>query len=394
MTNQDSSKPLVVQITTVPQTLYSLFPNVVKHLKESGFEVRGISSTGGELSYKDAADKLGIEVATAPLTRKISPLGDIKALFALVKLLKNWKPDVVHCHTPKAGLLGGLAAWFAGVPCRLYTVRGLPHVTATGLTRMLLVNSERLACSFAQRVIVVSKSVMQELADCRIGKQSKMKVACSGAAQGVEAKIRFNPANVDSVETNRIRNTLGIPENSFVIGFVGRLTVDKGIEQLHEVWQTIRAKHPNAHLIMIGPDNEPRGNVVETINTLRKDDRVHFTGRVKGIEKYLSAMDLFLFPSHREGFSNAVLEASAMSLPTIAFDAVGCRDGVQDGVTGFIVPLKDVEMMTDRLTHLMNDRVLCKQFGENARHWVLKDFDPRDRVLMIENEYRDLLSQL
>ena len=391
--SEDRELPVVVQITTVPQTLSVLLPIVVQHLKDTGFEVRGITSEGGDFSYKKAVEKLGIEIATAPLSRQIDPIGDLKALFGLVKILRKWKPDIIHCHTPKAGLLGGLAGWITRIPCRLYTVRGLPHVTATGLTRMLLIGSEKIACAVAHRVIVVSESVLGELLECGIGKAAKMTVVCTGSAQGVDAQNRFNPEKIRATTQRDIKKELGIPPQADVVGFVGRLTVDKGIKQLWQIWQMTRDRYPNLHLFIIGPDNEPRGDVADINTKFKEDGRVHFTGRVDKVEQYLLEMDVFLFPSHREGFSNAVLEAAAMALPTIAFDAVGCRDGVKDGVTGYLVPFKDVEAMKKRLWKLLDDLSLREKLGGNARQWVMKEFRPIDRLTMLEDTYNQLLSR-
>ena len=386
-------RPLVVQITTVPQTLCVILPVVVQHLKDTGFEVRGITSEGGDFSYKKAVEKLEIEIATAPLSRRIDPIGDLKALYGLVKILRKWKPDIVHCHTPKAGLLGGLAGWIARSPNRLYTVRGLPHVTATGLTRMLLIGSDKIACAVAHRVMVVSKSVLGELLECGIGKQSKMSVVCTGSAQGVDAENRFNPEKIRATNQRDVKKELGIPPGANVVGFIGRLTVDKGIKQLWEIWQMTRDRYPDLHLVIIGPDNEPRGDVADIIKKFKKDGRVHVTGRVEKIEQYLLEMDVFLFPSHREGFSNAVLEAAAMALPTITFDAVGCRDGVKNEVTGYIVPLKDVEAMKRRLWELLDDLSLREKLGKTARQWVMDEFRPIDRLTMLEDTYNQLLSR-
>ncbi|MBB3208338.1 glycosyltransferase involved in cell wall biosynthesis [Rhodopirellula rubra] len=240
----------------------------------------------------------------------------------------------------------------------------------------------------------MSPSVRDELISLGIGDQAKMVVPGSGSAQGVDADGRFNPEHVRSNYATSSRSELGIAESDFVVGFVGRLTRDKGVKELWETWQRVREFSPASHLIIAGASNEPRrGDVDEILQALNLDSRVHIVGNVEAIEKYYAAMDLLLFPSYREGFSNAVLEASAMSIPTVAFDTVGCRDGVRDGITGFLVPVHDSNAMADCVIRLCHDDNMRRQFGRDAREWVLREFQPSDRHVMLEHEYSELLSK-
>lgn len=388
------SRPLVVQITTVPQTLYRLFPAAVAFLKANGYLVKAVCSAGTWVSREQAAERLEIEIGEIPLRRSLSPWADVRALVETTRILRRWKPDIVHCHTPKGGLIGGIAGWLARVPCCVYTVRGLPHLTAKGLMRWALLWSERIACRLAHRIILVSPSVRDELISLRIGDVRKMVVPGAGSAQGVDADGRFNPKRVLAGSHRLVRTELRIPVNAFVIGFVGRLTRDKGVVELSETWQNIREMTPDSHLIIAGADQEPRrGSVDSLLSRLGNDERVHIVGNVDAIETYLQAMDMLLFPSYREGFSNAILEASAMALPTVAFDVVGSKDGVRDGETGFLVPVHDTEALTERISRLYHDKNLCHVLGQNARAWVLRDFQPMDRLLMLEAEYARLLAE-
>ncbi|SMP51676.1 Glycosyltransferase involved in cell wall bisynthesis [Neorhodopirellula lusitana] len=392
--SEGPSQPLVVQITTVPQTLYRLFPAVITFLKQKDYKIKAISSAGSWKKSDEVAEFLNIEIGEVNLSRSFSPVRDFVALLQTMRMLRRWRPEIVHCHTPKGGLIGGLASWLVRVPCRIYTVRGLPHTTATGVMRFLLLTSERVSCAMAHRIILVSPSVRDELISLRIGDRAKMVVPGSGSAQGVDADRRFDPVQVRSRYPASARSELGIAESDFVVGFVGRLTRDKGVKELWETWQRVREFSPDSHLVIAGANNEPRrGDVDEVLESLNQDTHVHIVGNVEAIEKYYVAMDLLLFPSYREGFSNAILEASAMAMPTVAFDVVGCRDGVRDGVTGFLVPVHDSNAMADRVIQLCRDGKMRRQLGRDAREWVLREFQPSDRLVMLEQEYSTLLSK-
>jgi glycosyltransferase involved in cell wall biosynthesis len=299
--------------------------------------------------------------------------------------LRARRPAIAHCHTPKAGLLGGLAARLAGVPVIFYTVRGLPHLTARGLLRALLIGTERLACRFAHRVIAVSPSVRDELLRLRACAPEKLSVPGPGSAQGVDAEGRFNPQRAAGLPS--VRAELGLPAGALVLGFVGRLVRDKGFTELWQAWTVLRERHPDLHLLIAGADREPRAGVrQEELDACRADPRVRLVGVVEDIERHYAAMDVFAFPSHREGFSNAVLEAAAMALPVV-------RDGVRDGETGRLAPLSDGGRFTALLEELILDPAARARLGANARAWMLRDFRPEDRLRQVEASYREALTQ-
>lgn len=379
----------VVQITTVPQTLYRLFPRLIEHLAARGFKVWAICSDGTWLSRETAAARLGIPVFGAPLARTVSPLADLRALWVIWRLLRRHRPRIAHMHTPKAGLLGSLAARLAGVPRVVYTVRGLPHLTARGPLRLALVLSESIACRLADEVMVVSHSVRDELLRVGACPADKMRVPGAGSAQGVDAAERFNPDRV--VRLPNVRDELGIPADALVIGFIGRLVHDKGVNELLAAWRTLRTEYADAWLLVAGADREPRRGISDDQReALKGDSRVRLVGVVEDPERYYSAMDIFAFPSHREGFSNAVLEAAAMRLPVVGFDVVGVRDGVRHGETGLLGPPADTTVFISNLRRLLGDTAQRRRLGQAAREWMLAAFQPGERLAFVEDSYRRL----
>ena len=185
-----------------------------------------VSSPGkdlGEVAARDAVASAGVVIG-----REIAPWRDLAALGRLWRLMRRVRPTIAHVGTPKAGLLGGLAAWLAGVPCRVYTLHGLRLETASGLKRQLLIGCERAACALAHRVICVSSSLRRQAIDLRLVDAGKAIVGASGSANGVDLS-RFYPTRKRLAMAAEARRSLGIPTASPVVGFVGRLTRDKGI---------------------------------------------------------------------------------------------------------------------------------------------------------------------
>lgn len=370
---------LVLQVTTVPQTILRLFGGFVSALRVSGFEVEAVTSHGTWATAQDAASRLGIEVHEVPFTREVSLKSDLAALAGLLGVMRRRAPAIVHAHTPKAGLLAGIAGVVTGRRVRLYTVRGAPHLTAGVVMRKVLLASEKVACACAGKVIAVSHSLRDEMISQGVCSPEKIVVLAQGSGQGVDASNRFRPTVGGRMQAATLRDALGLQPEDVLYGFVGRLTRDKGIEELANAWSSIREILPQSHLVIAGADDEPRGQRPDyALSTLEQDRRVHLVGNVDNIESHYLAMDVLLFPSHREGFPNAVLEASAMEVPVVAFDAVGSRDAVVDGHTGFVVPIGDVAAFVEAAASLGKDVRLRAQLGMAGRERALEDFNPRD----------------
>lgn len=386
------TKPKVLQATTVPETLHSYFGPLTRHLRLLGFTVEAATSAGTWMRRADVARRLGITVHEAPLRRTISPFSDLRALGRLIRVIRTSEPDIVHSHTPKAGLLGSLAAWLTRRRGRVYTVRGLPYVTATGLTRRLLMESERMACRCVHRVICVSSSIQDRLVGDRLCAAGKSIVPGAGSAQGVDARERFDPARADlAVAADRLRRSLGIGEDARIVGFVGRLTQDKGIRELNRIWESLRSER-NRHLVILGPRGEPRSGLSdEELDEPIRDERVHYVGFADEIERYYRLFDCLLFPSHREGMPNVVLESAAMQVPVVAWDTIGVRDAVVHAETGFLVPFGDLDGFIGRAGNVLDDPDLRSRLGKRARTWVLESFDPNDRFSQLSDLYFDLL---
>ena len=379
----------LLQITTVPETL-SFLKGQTGYMKARGFEVHALSSPGEFLT--EFAESEQVSVYAVKMHRRITPLQDIYAIFQVWLHLRQIRPQIVHAHTPKGGLVGTISAWLARVPVRIYHIRGLPFMTATGYKRLLLRWSEKVSCLLANQVLCVSHSI-REVAVAEICPADKVKVLLGGSGNGVDASGKFNPAQVGEHTRQETRKKYGIPGEALVVGFVGRIVRDKGIAELVAAWKTLRAEFPNLHLLMVG-SFEPQDAVSPDIeNLLTSDERIHLTGIVYNTAPVYAAMDILTLPTYREGLPNVPLEAAAMELPVVATLIPGCIDAVQDGVTGTLVPPRNAEALADAIRMYLHDSELRRQHGQVGRDRVLREFRQEAIWEAVYQEYLQLLQQ-
>ena len=381
-----ASVPLIVHVMTIPGSLVFLRGQIA-HVRKAGFSVHVITSPGDELLDFVAHEGVGMDAI--PMPRAITPFQDLVALVRLWRALRRLRPEIVHSHTPKGGLLGMVAASLAGTPVRMYHIRGLPFVTETGWRRRLLRSTEWISCALAHRVLAVSRSMRDIAIEEGLCAPEKIAVLLGGSGNGVDATGRFTPqpSSVRGAERKRF----GIPEDALVIGFVGRLTRDKGVIELASAWQRLRERHPRLHLLLVGFDELDR-RFADVVAALRADPRVHDPGEQSDMPRVYAAMDVVALPTYREGFPNVALETAAMSLPIVATNVPGCVDAVQDGVTGLLVPARDPDALAAALERYLADPELRARHGQASRQRVLREFRQESIWDLIVAEYRTLLA--
>lgn len=379
----------LVHVINVPFSLHFI-AGQVGYMADRRFETSVITSPGEHLEA--FARREGVSVYGIEMPRRITPLRDLVTLARMYRRLRRIGPTIVHAHTPKGGLLGMIAAWLARIPVRIYHIRGLPYMTATGLQRVLLRMTERIACGLAHRVLCVSHSVRQVAVSDAICDADKIRVLLGGSGNGVDAIGRFNPDRW-AFSRGEVRRRHAIPADAIVIGFVGRLVRDKGLAQLVEAWSVLREEEPRLHMLVIG-DFEPRDPVPDNAKAmLRGDPRIHMLGWEKNTAPHYAAMDLFVLPTHREGLSNVLLEASSMGLPVTTTRIPGCIDVVEHGVTGTLVPARDVASLTAAIRTYVRDADLRTRHGHAGRERVKRQFRREAIWQALYAEYLGLLRE-
>jgi glycosyltransferase involved in cell wall biosynthesis len=380
-------RPRAVHVVTSDLAVV-LMQGQLQFLRHKGFDVTLISSPGKRLSTMGR--KEGVQIIELPMAREIAPLKDLVSLWRLCRTMRALHPDIVNVGTPKAGLLAGCAAWLMGVPCRFYTLRGLRFETSSGMRRRLLVFAERLACYFANRIICVSQSLREKAIAFGLVSSERTVVFGSGSSNGVDAS-RFAPTLETMKRATELRFELGIPSEAPVLGFVGRLTRDKGIPELVESFLRLRDQFPNLRLLLLGATEQADPLDENTRRVLATHPHIILPGPTSDIAPYYALMDVLVLASHREGLPNVVLEAYAAGKPVVAAQATGTVDAVRHGETGLLFPIGDVAALVHCLQRLVSDKGLAETFGAAAQELVRRDF--RQEIVWngLLEEYRRIL---
>ncbi len=384
-------KKKLIRITTVPGSLGVLLDGQLKFMSEH-YEVVGVSSSGkGSTTLDMVAQKENVRVIPVEMSRKITLIQDLKGIFQLCRVFRKEKPDIVHTHTPKAGLLGMIAAYLTRVPHRLHTVAGMPLLVTTGKRRKLLDFVEKLTYFCATKVYPNSFGLKQIILDNGYTAQRKVKVIGEGSSNGIDTSL-FNPNNYTSKDKKPLRESLGIDENDFVFIFVGRLVKDKGINELIEAFTQLSKDYKNAALLLVGGfETELDPLLPETISLIANNRKVISAGWQNDVKPYFSISNALVFPSYREGFPNAVLQSASMGLQSIVSDINGCNEIIENGKNGIIVAPKSVKELFNAMVSILNKEVALLE-AEQIRELIEKKYNRKVIWQNILEEYKTLFA--
>lgn len=385
----------LIRITTVPLSLKVLLKGQLRFMASNGFDVKGVSSEGEEL--REVHENEGIAVEAITMSRKITPFQDLKSLWEMWNFLRKEKPQIVHTHTPKAGIIGMLAARLAGVPHRLHTVAGLPLMEATGTKRKILNFVEKLTYSSATRVYPNSKGLYDFILQNNFTQSNKLKIIANGSSNGIDTAF-FSPDQVTEIERVTLREKLNIQPDDFVFVFVGRIVSDKGINELIKAFselQIVENKPAGIKLLLVGGlENDLDPLNPETLAEINQNKDIISVGFQQDVRSFFAIADALVFPSYREGFPNVVMQAGAMGLPSIVSDINGCNEIIIEGENGLIIPSKNVEKLKEKMLTLAKDKNLYTKLKGNSRRMIENRYEQSVVWNALLEEYEGLLQSV
>lgn len=378
----------VAHITTIDLSLRYLLLNQMRYLQTKGYEVTGISAPGPDVPALEAA---GIRHLAVPMTRRMTPVADFRALLQLASLLRREQFDIIHTHNPKPGLIGQIAARLAGVPIVVNTIHGLYfHEQSPWLRRTVFSSLEHLAAMCSDRILSQSREDVDTLLALRVCRPELIR----HLGNGIDIS-RFVPGIVPADVVARERASLNLGDGP-VVGFVGRLVAEKGLPELLEAAAILRARVPAVRFLIVGPADDKKADALspESAQTYGVADICRFVGMRNDMPLMFALMDVFALPSHREGVPRSPMEASAMGVPSVVTDVRGCREVVEHERTGLIVPVKSPQALAQGILRLLEQPDDARRWGRAARELAETRFDERRIFEVVAEEYDRLLDRL
>lgn len=369
----------IVSITTVAGTMESFVLESMEYMQRKGWHVTLMCNTNQHLINRIPD---GMEFVHVPMRRSFGMGRAIKCTWLMIKEFRKRKPTMVQYGTTHAALFGSIAAWITRVPIRIHLQWGIYNYDEMGFAGKFYWFVEWLTCKLSTDIRPVSHKNLQVALDQRLFKEGKGKVLGKGGTLGVDLS-KYPLKDKESLR-KQIRQKYGIPEGSYVYGFIGRISKDKGNNELLEAFQNI--KNPDVVLMLLGPNEGTLDKKLQ--DWAEKAPQVIFAGRIDHdqIPNYLAAMDVLVHPTYREGFGMVLQEAMAMEVPIITTDIPGPSEVIEVGVSGMLIPSHDANSLYRIMMEFYEHKEKYKQFGKNGRVRVEKCFD---RPVMIENIYQD-----
>jgi len=366
-------KPKLLIIASLASTLWVFYRGLIERLCEMGFDVTVAASDDYDLGRFER--DFGCRVFPMKISRRIAPFQDLACVVRLVQLMRKERFGLVHAHTPKAGLIGMTASFLACVPNRVYTMHGLPIETATGVKKELLRQAERLSLGLATYRLIVSQSLARRAVELGLCRDDAYRILAEGSACGVDRR-RFSSAVRTPDRIAKARKNLDLPPEALIVGFVGRVTPDKGIDCLLDVFEAVQKKQPNVYLLIVGDFDKLDKKTHRLLESrMVSNPGIRYQSFVEDIVPCYSAMDFLVLPSKREGFNYALLEAAACGLPAITTRAIGCVDVVVEGQTGLIVEINDRVGLENAVEKLIESFKMRQDYGAAAEKRIAEHFD-------------------
>jgi glycosyltransferase involved in cell wall biosynthesis len=382
-----ATRPVLVHLATTDITFALLLQPQLHAFADAGYDVIAMSAPG---PYVDELEHDGIRhVPVTHFTRRMALHHDALALVELHRAFRQLRPDIVHTHNPKPGVLGRLAARAARVPAIVNTVHGLYALPDDrAVKRAVVYNLERVAARCSHAELVQNPEDIPVLA--RLGITAP-KVRLLG--NGIDL-ARFDAGQAGAVRAE-VRQELGLDDDTVVIGAVGRLVAEKGYRELFTAAQAVTKELPNVAFVVVGMQDTDKSDAITAAEMADVSGRTNlrFLGERRDVERLYAAMDVFVIASWREGFSRSGMEAAAMGLAVIATDIRGCRQVVDDGVTGLLVPVRKPDALTTAIRTLATDAPMRARMGEAGVAKARREFDQQRVIDITLSTYDEVLAR-
>jgi len=377
-------RPLLVHLTTIDLSLtHLLLPQLIA-FSDAGYEVVGVSAPGPHVATLEAHG-----IRHVPLTRSTRAAdlrADVATVWEFARVCRRLRPDLVHTHNPKPGIYGRVVARLTGVPAVVNTVHGLYALPSDPWPKRTVVYTlERLAAAFSDAELLQNPEDLPTLRRLRVP-EAKLRLL----GNGVDLS-RFDPdRHLDDRDV--VRAELGVGDEEVVVGLVGRLVAEKGYREVFTAARRLRAEHPSARFVIAGPADPDKADAIgqDELDRAAAEAGVLLLGMREDVERLYTAFDLYVLASWREGFPRSAMEAAAMGLPLVVTDIRGCRQVVEDGVNGRLVPVRDPTALTSAIGELVADVDTRRAMGAASREKALAEFDDRRQVAITLETYARL----
>lgn len=367
------SKEKILHVITVSFVIKHFFGKQFEYLGRNISKEYHLACSPSEEFYK-LSDELSYIPFGVEVTREVNPIKDLIAIIKIYQYIKKNQIDKVVGHTPKGGMVAMISSFFAKVPERIYFRHGIIYETSTGIKRVVLKSIDKLTGFLATKVVCVSYSVKEISERDALNDPKKNFILGLGTCNGIDTKMKFNPKNYKKEDIKLNMRAHGINIDTKVIGYVGRLVKDKGINELIAAWRIIHKKFNNSKLILVGPMEDKDSISQYSKDRIAEDTSIIFTDFVTDAAAYYSLMDIFILPTYREGFPTVALEASSMEIPVLITQATGCKEAIKENETGLFITNDPIDI-ANKIEFYLQNETIAKLHGAQGRVFVVENFE-------------------
>ena len=378
-------------VTTMWSSINNWIKPFLNEYANRGIDVSIACNMDEEYENKLKAEFPFVHTYPMPFPRGINILGSVKSVGLLTKLFKSEKFDMVQYSTPNASMYAAISSKLAKIPVRLYCQWGMVYVTMGGVKRMIFKTIERMVCRFSTQVQPDSTGNLEFCRREGLYDEKKSLVIWNGSAKGLDLSA-FDISKKEEYK-KEIKQKYNIPDDAIVMGFVGRLGKEKGCNELFLSFKELKNQFPTLKLLFVGPIEKEETMEPDILEYFRMCDDIIKTDRVTDVEKYISAMDVFVLPSYREGFGMSVIEASAMEVPVVVTKYPGPSSAIEEGITGISVPVKSVQELILAVSELLKDRERSVAMGRAGREFVEGHFEQKEFIRRYMENRMNLLGE-